>query len=238
MTTHPPTPTKEFEAALRYLGWGDPSRGVWFMGLEESDYWAKDQVHQYLSLPPVKPATTELDFAALGRKGARIREVTSRILSTVSAGAREQPQAERSRWYLNTRMWRPGSGAFQGNLYPLGKRAVDDWPKDFEELFGFGAEHRDAYMRTVAATRFPLIRELWTGSRPQATVCFGKIGWPDFRAVFKLGEPSRTISAGRIEVYGAPMRVILTPFFTRAMTNADASAVGDFLRDEWRVSIP
>jgi len=232
-----PTPTRAFEAANRYLGWGDPGRGLWFVGLEESDYWSKQDVHKYYHLHEWEPATTQRDFAALGRKGERIRHVTARIMSGVSESAMTRDASDRWRWYHDHRLWTQGSRGCQANLYPLGKRSLDAWPEDFKELFGFGPADRDAYLKIVADTRFKELRRSWLEHSPQATICFGKAGWEEFEEVFEVTSVPRILAGGKVRVHDHE-HVVLTHFFTRGMTNADADTVSTFLGKDWNVRIP
>lgn len=233
-----------FVAANRYLGWGEPRHGVWFVGLEEADSWydepAEQVISRYECLGEVSPATTQLDFATLGRAGAQIRERTSQIMCAVSEAAQHVAPDERWRWYLKQRLWRVGSRTFQANLYPLGKKSLDQesWPAQFEQLFGFGPKDEAAYKAIVAVTRFPRLRARWLEDTPLATICFGKYGWDDFAKVFELVSTPREFASGKVRVYDAE-RVILTHFFGRDRVTADdASLVGSLLRDEWKIRIP
>lgn len=236
-----PTPTAAFLAANRYLGWGEPRHGLWFVGLEEASTWSdrseEEVVRLYAALGEVSPAGSQIDFEALGAEGRRIRHTISRISSVVSASAAQQPDPERWRWYHDNKLWRVGSRGFQANLYPLGKSSFDEWPALFEKLFGFGSADREAYRQFVASTRFLRIRARWLEDRPLATVCFGISGWQDFKAVFPLTTPTRTLAGGQIEVFDQE-RVVLTPFFrANLVTNEAARAVGTLLR-AWGVEVP
>ncbi len=113
--------TAAFEAVNRYLGWGEPEEGLWFIGLEEADEWDCPTEQEVISasekLGEVSLPAESPNFAALGFKGLQIRCVLSRVMSAVS----ERGKSLGGDWYLNNRLWRPGSRGFQANLYPLGK---------------------------------------------------------------------------------------------------------------------
>lgn len=231
-----------FVAANRYLGWGEPRGGVWFVGLEEADSWidkpADEIVRLYEEKGEVEKAASQLDFAALGSAGLQIRQRTARILSAVSKKAQEHTASEHAEWYLNNQLWRPGSLSFQANLYPLGKKTLDSWPPEFESIFGFGAAQRNEYVKVVSETRFRRLRARWIEDGPQATVCFGAAGWEDFRTVFGVTSPPRTLADGKIHVHDAE-RIVLCYFFSRDwVTEGDADAIGAMLRDDWKVTIP
>lgn len=234
--------TPAFRAANRYLGWGEPKNAIWFVGLEEADGWfdlpENEVVRRYEERGEISPATTQLDFKELGAAGRRIRHLTSRIMSLVSRRTMDLDIDVRWRRYHDSILWRPGSMGFQANLFPLGKPTRAEWPQEFESLFGFSVDDRDAYRRTVAETRWRRLREMRRESRPLATICFGKEAWNDFRAIFEVTSPHRELGGGKIHVHDRE-RVVLTRFFSRGLvTNADADAAGTLLRDEWAIRIP
>jgi hypothetical protein len=240
--SHPKPLLPAFLAANAYLGWGEPHRGVWFVGLEEADGWfdlpADEIVRRYRALGEVSPATTQRDFAALGPAGRSIRHTTSRILSAVSERAQAEPASERWRWYHDHQLWAAGSMTFQANLYPLGKPSRGSWPATFEDLFGFGPDDRERYRQAVAETRWPRLRARRDEDHPAATICFGGEAWADFRTIFRVTSTPRQLAEGKIHVHDAE-RVILTYFFSYGhVTNSDADAIGALLRDDWKVRVP
>lgn len=168
--------TRAFEVLNRYLGWGEPEGGVWFVGLEESLGWGRGQEEQIFQnyKPPndefERPVDPPRPSADPGAKGRGIRYKTSRIMCQVDSLAAQHDW----RWYEANRLWKVGSRGCQVNLFPLGKPTRGSWPRDFKELFGFGANDREAYEKRVQESRFLHIREAWEQHRPQATICFGK----------------------------------------------------------------
>lgn len=243
MTTHTALPmTPAFDTANRYLGWGEPEHGFWFVGLEEADGWydqPQDEiVRRYAPLGEVSPATTQIDFAELKAAGRGIRHKIARIMCATSISAESQEASQRWRWYHDNKLWRAGSRGFQANLYPLGKPTRAAWPGEFQALFGFGPNDRDRYKQTVAETRFRRLRERWFADKPLATICFGTEAWPEFRTIFEVTSAPRELAKGKIHVHEKE-RVALTRFFAYGhVTNADADSLGALLRDEWKVRIP
>lgn len=45
-----PSTTRYFDTANRYLGWGEPDRGLWFIGLEEASEWSKSDLEHYTDI--------------------------------------------------------------------------------------------------------------------------------------------------------------------------------------------
>ncbi len=118
-------------------------------------------------------------------------------------------------------------------LFPLGKPKTSDWPDVYKQLFGFGRDEWKAYKKATYEKRFPRIRARWSDCRPQATICFGKEYWDDFRCLFHLGQRP---DIDRICVY-TEQRIVLSPFFGRPMRNKTAEAIVTQLKD-WDVRLP
>lgn len=231
------SPTSNFEIANRYLGWGEPYRGLWFIGLEEASEWNQETLLEWSrsGAVVVKPPEANPSFKGFGRQGVAIRSLTCRIAQPLSQSSRDRSWEE----YRDSMLWRPGCGLLQLNLFPLGKASWKYWPSTYKDLFGFDAVDRSKYVTTVVETRFPAIRQLWEESRPQAVICFGKLGWPWAREIFetRAKDEVELATGGRIRANN-DQRIIFTPFFSyRHFSNADAAMVAETLRT-WRVSIP
>jgi hypothetical protein len=230
--------TRAFEVVSSYLGWGEHVGSIWFVGLEEADGWEDksegDVLAFYKDQGEVSPAIDHHDFAALRAKGRSIRNTMARILSCLSQAGRTHDW----RWYRDHMLWRPGSQTFQANLFPLGKPSRASWPQSYKALFGYGVEDRAAYEQALTKKRFVRLGQLWSESRPRATICFGKEGWKHCRKIFRTDSSPAEVVQGKIYAY-APEHVILTPFFAYGhVTNQDADQVAQHLRDIWNVSIP
>jgi hypothetical protein len=237
-----PSRTPAFESANHLLGRGEPTRGLWFVGLEDAGDGGRTQADVIewiescakLGHPEYLPCIDHVDYSkTYGRNGSSIRNYTSRIANRLSC-------ARMNTWqdYRRQRLWKTGCQLFQANLYPLGKPSYKGWDLNFEKLYGFSAADRDEYKREVRRTRFKNITSLWKRSNPQAVVCFGTAAWDDFREVFEVHvqSPPDEMAEGAIHVH-RPERVVLTPFFGRGMSIEKANQVAKRLL-EWGVSIP
>lgn len=231
------TPTKAFEAVNRYLGWGEPAGGVWFVGMEESQGWngsTEEQViRHYDGLQEYSGPESFSDWTDLKHAGKGIRDTTSKILQRISLrGSGLSWQNYRDRY-----LWAPGSLTFQANLFPIGKPTLQSWPNEFEVLFGYGASDRQAYKDYVAETRFKKLSALWTRSRPQATICFGRAGWDFFRSIFVRQDDLHAVLSDKVHIY-QNTRLILTPFFAYGhVSTQEIEQMVEVLK-EWKVVMP
>jgi hypothetical protein len=230
---------KYFKVLNEYVrGQGDPKGKVWFVGLEESEPWTEQDLKQNLEL--YKKDATPLNKNELcksdkkrqndGERYTPINLIMSKII--VRAWPEELPknlyqnasETDQFRYYKYNRLRQRGSGTFQVNIYPLGKKNRNSWDDNYQKLFGFGPEDQKAYYGAVRDKRFPNIRKLWKDSEPKITICFGKEGWHDFRLLFELDErPDRIINDGKKNeccIY-EDKRIILTPFFFDSFMNTD-----------------
>lgn len=89
----------------------------------------------------------------------------------------------------------------------------------------------------MAETRFKKLGHLWTRSRPQATICFGRAGWDYFRAVFVQPDELHTAESDNVHVY-RNSRLILTHFFAYGhVSSQDVQQIVGVLKG-WQVVMP
>lgn len=240
-----PKPTEAFDVVNRYLGWGDPNGGLWFIGLEESAaYGVRNGVYSSEDLgKELKTIKERGEYEILtnppepgGRDAANVRAYICKIACCVS----ERAQHDMSSWetYRDKYLYVIGNKVFQANLYPLGKKdaSTSSWPTHYKECFGFGSDDYREYIDLVKQTRFGYLRQFKQCHHPKAIVCFGKTdGWPDIRELYSLGSGTEPVP-GKLVVYENE-RIILTPFFGRGMSDMLALEVGKTL-SRWGVSIP
>jgi hypothetical protein len=216
------------DAVNGWLGWGDPMRGLWFIGIEEGQTFTAETVaamkgHRFQPVSDV----THRDWPIAVR--------TAAIVCTLSGVQGRVARRE----YRRARMGHPGSGVFNGNLRPLGSPSLDKWPDEYQQLFGLTVRDYLCRQSQLRAIRFRLFREARARWRPQAVICFGKSGWNDFRELFGCGvAPARRGARFGVEVHPS-RRLILTPHFSRGslMPNRTVAHVAGVLRD-WGVTIP
>jgi hypothetical protein len=231
-----------FETLVRFLGWGDPADGLWFIGLEESGAWeSAEEIAELMKREHLhftgagfyECSPKPQEKRAPGNFGrTQIPQWEAKIAAPLSTSQTDW------REYLCSRLWFAGSRVFHSNLYPLGKSNLGTWPAKYEKLFGFAKNQRDAYYRDVRERRFPLIRQFRHDSAPAATICFGRTGWEDFRALLALDPKSAEMNMeGRIEIYSND-HVMLVPFFGNAQVrDSDVDRIISRLK-AWRINLP
>jgi len=237
-------PHGRYEHALpaisRLLGWGNAiPDGLWFIGLEEHSFWSEKYIEQVAKgcAPFGPPASEEKEKDVRG--GAQIRARTAQIASRLSKEFGHLDAGTRTELYLKNRLWQPGSGVCQANLFPLGKPDWGAWPDAYRSWFGF--ETVEAYRDGVHEARFKNFRSYMRESPPRATICFGKAGRSWFKMLFELENTNATSRiegrSGRVDLVaefycreGAPL-VVMTEFLGRPMTIAFAEEIASKLSD-------
>ncbi len=182
--------TDHFEILNNFMGVGEPSGGIWFVGLEEAYQWNKDVEKDKKDYERYKDRhfcieAGEIEASAkrYGKRFTKIYDIMSKIL----VGLQNDPDG-RDGWkrYRDNILFQKGSGVFQANLYPLGKKRLDEWPSHYEKIFGLGKSDIKKYLSLVREQRFPSLRAFWKESSPLSTICFGVAGWDDFVQLFEL----------------------------------------------------
>lgn len=215
------------------MGIGEPSGGIWFVGLEEAYQWNKNAEDDKKWYDRYKDGyfcieTGEIDGSAkeYGIGFTKIYDIMSKILTGLENNSDEYGGWKR---YRANVLFQKGSGVFQANLYPLGKKSLDEWPAHYEEIFGFGKTDIKKYLSIVREQRFPQLRRFWKKSRPLSTICFGVVGWADFAELFEL-DKEEFEEDDSIRVY-EKQKIIFTPFFDyRHMSHQRISRVVNDLK--------
>lgn len=217
-----------------FMGIGEPAGGIWFVGLEEAYQWNKNVEDDKKWYDRYKDRyfcieTGEIDRSAkeYGKGFTKIYDIMSKILT----GLEDSPKRECNGWreYRANVLFQKGSGVFQANLYPLGKKRLAEWPPHYEEIFGFGKNDIDRYLSIVREQRFPKLRAFWKKSRPLSTICFGVVGWADFGDLFEL-DKDEFEEDDSIRVY-KKQRTVFSPFFDyRHMSHKRISRVVNDLK--------
>ena len=212
-----------FQILQKYLGWGDPIRGLWCIGLEEAGVFDKNTI---LSLMGI----TVSDVDKAPEPNDKVASKTSRIVAQLHEGSD-------SHSYRNDYLYRSESKVFNGNLWPIGKPTVKAWPHHYDALFGLTEAEYRTFKSHNSNLRFNALDQLRLKAKPQAIICYGKMAWPEFRRGFiKQDKPDFVEENLRIEVYEED-KVILCSHFSRGLTNDALDYIVNCLR-HWKVNIP
>lgn len=217
-----------------FMGIGEPAGGIWFVGLEEAYQWKKnveDDKKWYDRYRDryfcIEVGEIEGSAIAYGRGFTKIYDIMSKILTGLENDSDEYDGWKR---YRANVLFQKGSGVFQANVYPLGKKSLDEWPAHYEEIFGFGKTDIKKYLSIVREQRFPRLRAFWKESSPLSTICFGVAGWGDFAKLFEL-DNEEFEEEDSIRVY-EKRRFIFTPFLDyRHMGHRRINRVVNSLKD-------
>jgi hypothetical protein len=240
------TPEDNFSIACSYLGWGDPSGGFWFIGIEESDVWTPEQLVQKEAIEQdASGARYEIpDFDGKswkswseGRGKGQILPYTAKICTACS---KRFGDWERDwRIYKEKCLFRRGSKVFFTNLFPIGRQNTaikhDDLQK---ELFGAAVEHESSYMERVAKIRFPIMKACWARWKPLATICFVGAYQKYVPDALGISRDWRKFGSDGELHHHVSERVIMTPHFSRPpMSDNKARTIIDKLKD-WGAELP
>lgn len=219
----------EFENdALRvvneWLGWGDPERGLWFIGLEEGKIFTEQKI---LSM---RGKTFE-DFHSGEDPRWPVAVGTANVVCRLTGLA--SPAI-----YRRSRMWRKGSKVFSGNLLPLGKPSLASWPESYEALFGLTSKDYLGHYGGLKTVRHKRFREFRTEWQPQAIVCYGKTRRSEFEEVFAANKTERMYAPEVDIVVYESERLILTPHFSYGWMPSRAVDYLVSTLKRWNVTIP
>lgn len=226
--------TEHFEILNDFMGIGEPAGGIWFVGLEEAYQWNENveddkkwydrYQDRYFCIEAGEIGGSAKEY---GKGFTKIYDIMSKILT----GLKTNPD-EFNGWkgYRDNVLFQKGSGVFQTNLYPLGKKRLAEWPPHYERIFGFGKSGMDRYLSIVREQRFPKLRAFWEESRPFSTICFGVAGWVDFGRLFELGAEEFE-EEDLVRIY-KKRKIIFTPFFDyRHMSHKRIGRMVNHLKD-------
>lgn len=177
-----------------YIGFGDPYKGIWFAGIEESTQWTHESIDSFLPQLTHQHgiAYNRGDIRYEVRNDAQSQRYRSQIgpyearLAAPFSDSIKNGSIEDALAFLDSRLWQPESATFHCNLFPIGKAALSDRPL-CEELFGIPPKGWRAYYATMRRERFDAIRAFWEEhAQSKATICLGKRHWDDFRRLFRI----------------------------------------------------
>lgn len=209
---------ERLKTLLRYLGNGDlKTAKVWFFGIEEAQPWKDENINEIYELKNndsvvVKAGRIAEDAKKISEKGGRFTD-TYGIMSKIILGLKGESWTDKE-WesYRNTKLFTEGSEAFQGNLYPLGKKSIDTWPTNYENFFGLNKDKYYELMSKEETGRFAYIRAKRETHMKPLTFCFGSSFWHEFIRCFNLENILFSGYQNLFRFY-TEERIILTPFF-------------------------
>jgi|ERR1035438_10111249 hypothetical protein len=218
------TLNENFMSLCNYIGSGNISSKIWFVGIEEggeaiSEKDLDEQLskcqeeHKYFndasSKTPVWGIIADLLY--------------DKYLDKHKLGKKEYRQNMFNENY---------SYFFLAELFPLPKPNTSSWSEDYNKIFGYSKNDFYQYLSDVRSFRYPIIYKKWMEIKPSLTICFGSSYWNEFINLFKLGH-SRFINLPGSGLIKYPdENIILTPFFDyRRIKSEDRMTLKQIVND-------
>lgn len=207
-----------FDILNDFVGFGNPRSTYWFIGLEEADgCWGKDPEKDQINIKkyenritPVRHGEIKGNNERMIKEGKRFTTIYYYMSYLVLAASGKESDSVACRKYMYSELFQvPPGDTFQANLYPMGKRSLNEWNDDYEKFSRL--KSKDAYY-TSCKSRFTMLGKEWSQyPRPRITVCFGKYGWGDFKKIFPDEKESSWENKDWYEINRSG--IILCPFF-------------------------
>ncbi len=240
-----PVGNADFEIACNYLGWSDPEGGIWFIGPEEGQEFDETVIRDMRGKRFSYAEGAKETQGGVPRKDKEGKEgqeenlfpVKRRVLKIVSMLNGYDMNND-----IAKALWKKGSRIFNGNLLPLGKNSIDEWPSTYRDLFGMDYEQYKSHQCDIMTRRIHTLRTMGKEMRPQAVVCFGVTYWSWFQKAFLSEKCNGSCDIERkdlkIKVCNTS-RLILTGHFSYGyhFTNEALDFVVRTLKD-WNVVLP
>lgn len=203
---------------MDFKGYGNPHGKYWFIGIEEALTIDSDE-----KLKPYESGisyNTKGDYSKfknefyneLKEKGKRgtytsTYDIAGKIIMNVEGNNEDLTK------FLDKNILTENGNNFYTNIYPLGKPKANDKLQK-KSLDYMGLSGMEEYRKIVKSDRFKSLSKLWTDSKPDVTICFGKGNWNEFENLLKLDSSKRKeIVKNRIYLHHKST-VYLVPFFS------------------------
>ncbi len=177
----------ETEKLLSFIGYGNLSAPVWFLGMEERGL-GTERLRQRLNFEPVE----DLDRAQrlLGVREhhmppVRLEAIWATMARIMLMLTHLPPEPANLRVYQAAQLGRAGGDTLLVQFWPLPTPNLLEWPYDslFEHF-----SNRDEYRRYVKPLRLKLLRELIAEQQPPVVICYGKDDWLYYKQIFEWCE--------------------------------------------------
>lgn len=226
--------TTEFQLIANYLGHGDVKNGLWFIGVEPGGGGWKDndQTRENFKNECSHPVYTYTD------KNERPDDVHLWPVANGPAKIAARLSEKNIDWrtYRDEHLWLTGSAIFNGNILPVSKKSLKEWPPSYKSLLGYDHQEYINDFEKITEFRQKKFSELRERNTPQAIICFGKSHWNAYKKFFVTdgAQPAKNISS--TEVYDDD-RVILTRHFSTGMSDSILESIATQLH-QWGVKLP
>lgn len=217
----------ELEHLLDFVGYGELSAPVWFLGMEEAG-GGEENIRARIKFRTVEDCAEAHRTLGITKHhwGNRVIQRTWRGMCYIMLRMENKPvDAESIRQYQAESLGRYGGQTLLVELMPIPKHDIGAW--GYEELIPQFKSHED-YYRQVKPRRLAYLQTLLREHCPRVVIGYGKNYWPEYQSIF----PSMVFSARGQFVLGLSQntRVLLTDHFTARTMNGKLDEVVDLVR--------
>jgi hypothetical protein len=135
--------------------------------------------------------------------------------------------------YKSRLLFRPDGDALLTNLYPLGKRGEQDWPREYQEWLDMTSKQYYAWIQSNELPRLEFLKKCRLQFGEPLTICFGKNHWQHFARCFACSDDD-VVDVGRFRFIPS-RRLIFTEFFRS--TRMPDTSIGDLVDSINRLSM-
>lgn len=193
----------------KFKGWGNPNGDLWFIGLEEGDKkisLSKENI--LLGLHEYDCEFSNYDEAT--DSAYRERTSTWQIESKLACELLDQYRRMEWHEFMKRHLFKSHGQTFLIELYPLPKPKFKEWPKAYQDYFGFCS--LADYHKNIEEKRFNDIRDWIKKKNPMYLICFGKTAWGSYKKLFCDLKDWKIKGIFQMVMTGS-QKICLTPFF-------------------------
>ncbi len=205
-----------------FIGYGDPSADIWFIGIEESSPNIATLLKRvkFRKFEDLAEAHTALGITKFHRNAKPQVQRTWRPMCALGLAMEDEPIPDKAAIldFQVNRLGRFGETTFLTEILPVPKPKAGIWPEEYREIFPEITNYKD-YESRFLPQRQAQLRELLANNSPRLVVCYGKTFWHAFKALF----PERVFHSRDqfdISTDSSPL-VVLAPHLTYKSMNPD-----------------
>ncbi|WP_313316131.1 hypothetical protein [Pulveribacter sp.] len=218
----------EFNHLTNFLGYGEISAPVWFLGIEESTDNA-EIIRRRISFQAVedcKEAHEKLGITKHHEGDRTIQRTWAYLCRLMLILHNTDPRdTEAVRTYQAEQLGRKNGETFLGDLLPIPSKSNGDW--DYENFLPQYSNRQD-YETDILPKRISLWKTQIRTHRPRVVMCYGKKYWPTYKQLF----PDAIFNGDSVVAHAeaGDQVFILTHFPTLSTMNNRYSEIANIMR--------
>lgn len=216
----------QVEHLLGFVGYGNPSGPVWFLGMEEGGGGEQNLRNRlaFSMFEDLYEGHKKLGIVK-HHEGRRVIQRTWRGMCLIMLRLNgEETTPDTIRMYQAEALGRQNVETFLAELMPIPKPSIGDWGyEEFMPQF----RSRDDYYSRIMPKRITHIRGIVEKYSPSIVIAYGKSYWPSYRHLFRNAV---FVTSSIFEVTRAEPLVVLCPHFTSRAMNGRFDEVVELVR--------